>query len=176
MQPNIQPDTGYQKRLISGKTLNILLLLLRGWVWWGRTGPAPGFRHCPSDTIQNLNRGVHCTEGWPKKTGFSVKNFMTEGKGKLEWRRVRKYIRFIILFIPWSSNCKKTFSRIFGNFNTQNLLWIYIIFHIFPNQKIREKNNYKFQRHSLLTALHKKKIWACAQRIFWFWFLCFAGA
>ena len=70
---------------------------------------------------------------------FSVKHSMTRGKRKLEWRRVRKYIHFLILFIPWSSNCKKPFSQIFGNFITQHFLWIYIIFHILTQPKIREK-------------------------------------
>ena len=33
------------------------------------------------------------------------------------------------------------------------------------------KNYYKFQRHSLMAALYKKKICVCAKRIFGFWFL-----
>ena len=78
--------------------------------------------------------------------------------------RVRKHIRFLILFIPRSSNFK-----IFGNFNTQNLLWIYIIFHILSNQKIRQKK-YKFQRHSILPALHKK-ISAHTHNVFFLFFV-----
>ena len=42
----------------------------------------------------NFKNEATCAVGWPKKPDISVKNFMTEGKRKLEWRRVRKYIRF----------------------------------------------------------------------------------
>ena len=34
----------------------------------------------------------------------------------LERRRVKKYIRFLILFIPWSSNCKKNLFPDFRKF------------------------------------------------------------
>ena len=70
-----------------------------------------------------------------KNALFSVKHSMTGGKKKLEWRRVRKYIRFLILFSQRSSDCKKPFSRIFGNFIAQHFLWIYIIFHILTQPK-----------------------------------------
>ena len=40
---------------------------------------------------------------------FSVKHSRTGGKRKLEWLRVRKYIRFLILFSPRANNCKKPF-------------------------------------------------------------------
>ena len=69
---------------------------------------------------------------------FSVKHSMTGSKRQLEWRGVRKYIRFLI----------------FGNFITQPFLWIYIIW---PNQKICEICLYNFKQHSLLTALRAKK-------------------
>ena len=50
-------------------------------------------------------------EGGPKYNYFREKNSMTEGKRKLEWRRVRIYIRFFkILFISRSSNCKNLFA------------------------------------------------------------------
>ena len=77
--------------------------------------------------------------------------------------RVRNYIRFLILLIPSSSDCKKTFSRIFGNFNTHNFLWIFYI--LTQSKNPRKKKSYKFQRQSLLAALHKK-ICACPQRNF----------
>ena len=55
-----------------------------------------------------------------QKTAISVKNSMTEGKRKLEWRRVKKYIIFLlILFIPDPTIVKETFSRIFVNINIQ---------------------------------------------------------
>ena len=44
-----------------------------------------------------------------QNTPFSVKHSMTGRKRMHEWRRVRKYIRFWILFIPRASNCKKPF-------------------------------------------------------------------
>ena len=83
---------------------------------------------------------------------------MTEGKWKLEWCRVKKNIRFLNLFIPRSSDCKNNFSRILGNFIRRHVVWIYIIFHILTQPKIRENKYSKFQRHSLLTALHKKNL------------------
>ena len=49
-------------------------------------------------------------------------------------------------------------SRISGNFITKQFLWIYIIFHILIKPKNPRISFYKFQRHSLLTALHGKKL------------------
>ena len=46
---------------------------------------------------------------------------------------------YLILFIPRCSDCKKTLSRIFWNFNTQYFLWIQIIFHILTRPKISTK-------------------------------------
>ena len=70
-----------------------------------------------------------------KRIAFSVKNSMTEGKRKLEWHRVRKYICFLILFIPGPGIVKIPFFRIFRNFVTQHFLCIYIIFHILTQPK-----------------------------------------
>ena len=42
-----------------------------------------------------------------KKNSYFREKFHDQGQRKLEWRRVRKYIRFLILFIPRSSICKK---------------------------------------------------------------------
>ena len=44
---------------------------------------------------------------------FSVKYSMTGGKRKLEWRRVRKYIRFLILFSQRSSDFRKFYCTTF---------------------------------------------------------------
>ena len=69
---------------------------------------------------------------------FSVKHSMTGGKRKLEWRRVRKYIRFLILFIPRASNCKNPF-RGFSEILLHNISYEFTSFSIFwPKQKIRK--------------------------------------
>ena len=122
--------------------------------------------------VFNLN--VNCLGPQPSmynrvawKTAISVKNSMTEGKRKLEWRRVRKYIRFLILFIPRSSNCKKPF-RGFAEILIHKTTYEFRSFSIFyPTKKFAKKKYYKFQWHSLLPALIKK-ICVCAQRIFGF--------
>ena len=108
-----------------------------------------------------------------QKTVFSVKNSMTEGKRKLEWRRVRKYIRFLILFIPRSSNCKKPF-RGFSEILIHKISYEFTSLSIFYQIKNSEKYIISFSGtpywlHSI------EKICACAKRIFWFWFLCIAG-
>ena len=68
----------------------------------------------------------------------------------------KKYCCFFLFYSSPDPAIVKTFSRIFGNFNTENLSWIYIIFHILNQPKNPRKK--KFQRHSLLTALHSKNL------------------
>ena len=67
---------------------------------------------------------------------FSVKHSMTGDKRKLKWRRVRKYIRSLILFIPRASNRKKPF-RGFSGILLHNISYEFTSFFLlWPNQKI----------------------------------------
>ena len=102
-----------------------------------------------------------------QKTAISVKNSMTEGKRKLEWRRVRIYIYIYIYFCSSTDPTivKKTFQRIFGNFITQNLLWIYIIFHVLPDQKILE-NKILYVSAAILTDCAPLKKSAHAHNVY----------
>ena len=76
---------------------------------------------------------------------------------------------FLILFIPRASNCKKPF-RGFSEILLHNIfLWIYIIFHILTQPK--NPRNFFLQFSAALFIAPMKKICACAQCIFWFWFL-----
>ena len=90
------------------------------------------------------------------------------GVVQILWRRakekcrIRKYIRFLILFIPRSCECKRPF-RGFSEILIQKIsIWIYIIFHILTQPKnYTKKKCYKIQRHSLFrhgTGLMKSKI------------------
>ena len=80
---------------------------------------------------------------------------MTEGKRKLGW--VRKFISFLIFFIPRSSDCKKPF-RGFLEILIHKISYEFTSFSIFwPNQNPRNFF-YKFQRHSLFAALVNKKL------------------
>ena len=45
----------------------------------------------------------------------------------------------------------------FRIFHYTSFFWIYIIFHILTQTKNPRKKHYKFQRHSLFTALNQKK-------------------
>ena len=92
---------------------------------------------------------------------------MTENKRKLEFEKI-----FVFWFVHPSARLEKPF-RGFSEILLHNISYEITSFSIIlPNPKIREKKYYKFQRHSLLTALHKK-ICACEQRIlsasvYWF--------
>ena len=96
-----------------------------------------------------------------------VVKFHDRGQKKAWMRYVelKKYSFFYFCSSPDTAIVKNLYVQVFGNFNTQNLKKI--IFHILPNQKIHNKKYYKFQWHSLLTALH---ICACGQCIFGFGF------
>ena len=79
---------------------------------------------------------------------FSVRHSMTGGKRKLKWRRVRKYICFLILFIPRSCNCKKPFR----GFSEIYYTTFFMNLHNFPYFDPTKKSAiffYNFQRHSL---------------------------
>ena len=66
-----------------------------------------------------------------------VVKFHDRGQKKIEWRRVRKNINFLILFIPRSSDCEKPF-RGFSEIFKLNISYEFTSFSIFwPNQKIR---------------------------------------
>ena len=103
---------------------------------------------CPSPSLcLFLSVSVQCTLGWPKM-------HMRIFTWNIPWpgargRRVRKYIRFFILFIPRSSNCKNLFAD-FRKFISQHFLLIYIIFHILTQPRNSRFIFNKFQRHSLI--------------------------
>ena len=85
---------------------------------------------------------------------------MKESKRKLEWCRVRKNIRFLILFIPRSSDCKKKLFLGFSEILIHKISHEFTSFSIFYLTKKSTKKYLKFQQHSLLTALHKKSAYA----------------
>ena len=93
---------------------------------------------------------------------FSVKHSMTGGKRKLEWRRVRKYIRFLILFIPWAS--------IFADFRKFYYTTFLMNLHHFDTPK-NPRIFFKIIFSSIPNTLRStEKICAWAHCIFWFWF------
>ena len=105
--------------------------------------------------LHTLSYNVQCTLGCPKKTAFSVKNSMAEGKRKLESRRVRKYIRFfLILFIPGSSNCKKKSCR--GCSENSYEFTSFSIF--YPTKNPRKKNVISFSVISYLLRSIKQNL------------------
>ena len=83
---------------------------------------------------------------------------MTEGKRKLEWRRVRKYI-YVFKFCssPDPAIVKKPFHG-FWKFYYKTFLMNLDNFSYFDPIKNMQKKCYEFQRHSLLTALHEKNL------------------
>ena len=90
-----------------------LLTLFVFWKWSTvvtKNNESLNFKPCLYHVCRLYNRVS-------QNSPFSVKLSMTGGKRKLEWRRVRKNIRFLILFIPRASNYKKNpfrgFSEIF---------------------------------------------------------------
>ena len=94
-----------------------------------------------------------CTLGWPKK-GIErvVVKFKAKGQEKAWVMQSSKNIRFFILFIPRSSDCKNNFPRIFGNYIYTTFLMNLFHFPYFdPTKKSAKKKYYEFQRHSLFT-------------------------
>ena len=79
-----------------------------------------------------------------QQTFISVKNSMTEGKRKLEWCRFRKYIRFLILFIPRSSNCKKPFHGFLEIYYTKSLMNLHHFQYFTQSKNPREKKIISF--------------------------------
>ena len=90
---------------------------------------------------------------------------MTEGKRKLAWCRVRKNIRFLILFIPRSSDCKNLFTN-FRKFHYTTILMNLHHFSYFdPNKKfisipywLRSVKKSKKYAHCWSIGLIKSKI------------------
>ena len=114
--------------------------------------------------ISHLLIIINCRlDGWSKQkytlmyNRVSLKHSMTGGKRKLEWHRVRKYIRFLMLLIPRASNCKKPY-RGFSEILLNNITYKFTSFSYFDptNKSAIFFNN--FQRHSLLTALQEKNL------------------
>ena len=98
-----------------------------------------------------------------QKTAFSREKFHDRGQKKA-WvtYMVRKYIYifFLILSIPWSSNCKKKPFRGFSEILLHPIYYEFTSFSIFwLNKKIREKNKKSIFSGILYISYGQKKVW-----------------
>ena len=110
-----------------------------------------------------------CTLGCPTELLSPERvmlKFLTEGKRKLDWSRVRKYIRFLISFISNQTTVKNLFCG-FSEISLFKTSYEFTSFSIFdPTKKSTKKKYFKFQQHFFFGALHKRKNSLHAHNVF----------